>query len=678
MVDAPQNEHRLDDAEWRFEQLFSILWRQRWFILAAPILAFLSALLILPFLPRLYEATSLVRIYQPASSQVGIASALSNLGIAPPSPPNKGVSLKTAERLVQTRSTARLALSLLRRRKDLPSLPHPLTETDLLGAIYTNTNEPDLLVIRVRFPEPRWAAAIANALADALTQRLMRETASDAARARRYLERHLQALQQQLTDLDSQVALAKKRLGVADIIKETEALVKAYYDAEVERLTLQARLQKTMALIQHLRQQMMREQPLLSMEVLRQDPTVQELRKQLALLEIQRADYLARYTPEHFALQQLDATIKELRQSIAQRARQLIRETDVVPNPIYQTLGEKWVEAESQRFAAEARLQGLDRLVSLLRQRLASLPDTQRQFAALMRRQQVAEQVYASLLAQLETARLQEGTQLPPATVVDYAAPPKFPASPRRLVTLLLAILLGTVAGVMLAFARHAYDPKVYGVDETQQILNAPITIALPPVRTGADFLAWINSRDPAAETVRLLRTNLQLAQDDQKSLRCLLVTSPNHGEGKTFIATALATAFAQAGHNTIFVSGANDGGQPHPLLGVIPNDHAAQLKAVPTKIRRLQWLAVTDNSLDAAERFLSAVKQAQERADIVVIDAPPVLSVADTSLLIPLTDGVIVVAEAGRTRKAALQKAKEQIQLAKGRIVAVVLNKAT
>jgi tyrosine-protein kinase Etk/Wzc len=91
-----------------------------------------------------------------------------------------------------------------------------------------------------------------------------------------------------------------------------------------------------------------------------------------------------------------------------------------------------------------------------------------------------------------------------------------------------------------------------------------------------------------------------------------------------------------------------------------------------------LQWLAVADNGVDATERLLSAVKQAKERADIVVIDAPPVLSVADTSLLIPLTDGVIVVAEAGRTGKAELQKAKEQIQLAKGRIVAAVLNNAT
>jgi tyrosine-protein kinase Etk/Wzc len=170
----------------------------------------------------------------------------------------------------------------------------------------------------------------------------------------------------------------------------------------------------------------------------------------------------------------------------------------------------------------------------------------------------------------------------------------------------------------------------------------------------------------------------LQLAQDDQKPLRCLLVTSPNHGEGKTFIATALAAAFAQSGRNTVLVSWGTKEGQPHPLLGILPDAHGTPPKTTPTKIRSLQWLAVADNGVDATEQLLSAVKQAKERADIVVIDAPPVLSVADTSLLIPLTDGVIVVAEAGRTGKAELQKAKEQIQLAKGRIVAAVLNNAT
>ncbi|MFA0780812.1 MAG: hypothetical protein RJAPGHWK_002331, partial [Candidatus Fervidibacter sp.] len=281
-------------------------------------------------------------------------------------------------------------------------------------------------------------------------------------------------------------------------------------------------------------------------------------------------------------------------------------------------------------------------------------------------------------LVQLEVARIQEETLTPLVVVADYAVPPKSPVSPRRLLTLCFAALLGTIVGVLLTFASHSFAPKVYDPEEVRQILSSLPTVTLPAVRSPSDFFAWINSRDPAAEAIRLLRTNLQLAQDDQKPLRCLLVTSPNHGEGKTFVATALATTFAQAGHNTILVSGADDEGQPHPLLGIAPDTRAAQLPVVPTNIRRLQWLAVTDNSVDAAERFLSAVKQAKERADIVVIDAPPVLSVADTSLLIPLTEGVIVVAEAGRTRKAELQKAKEQIQLAKGRIVAVVLNKAT
>jgi len=674
-METTRNELPMDE-EIQLSQMLQVIWRRRWLFIAFPTLAVLTALLILPFLPRLYEATSLVRIRQPSGNQPSpsLFSAFSNLGISQPG----ALSLKTVERLTKTRSTVRLALTRLRPRKDLPPLPRPLTEEDVLGAIETKTLEPDLLEVSVRFPEPRWAAAIANAIADALAQRLKDATTDDAIRKRRYLERHLQSLQQKLEDLDSQIALTKKRLGFTDVLKETEALVKSYYDAELQRVALQAQLQSTTAHCYRLRQQLIREQPLISVEVLRQDPTVQEMRKQLAALEIQRADYLARYTPEHTALQQLNATIKELRQNIAQRARQLVRESEVVPNPAYQILWEKWAEAESQRFATEARLQGLDHLVSLLRQRLANLPDSQRQFAALMRHQQMAEQVYANLLVQLEVARIQEETSTPLVVVADYAVPPKSPVSPRRLLTLCFAALLGTIVGVLLTFASHSFAPKVYDPEEVRQILSSLPTVTLPAVRSPSDFFAWINSRDPAAEAIRLLRTNLQLAQDDQKPLRCLLVTSPNHGEGKTFVATALATTFAQAGHNTILVSGADDEGQPHPLLGIAPDTRAAQLPVVPTNIRRLQWLAVTDNSVDAAERFLSAVKQAKERADIVVIDAPPVLSVADTSLLIPLTEGVIVVAEAGRTRKAELQKAKEQIQLAKGRIVAVVLNKAT
>jgi tyrosine-protein kinase Etk/Wzc len=677
-METTRNELPMDE-ELQLSQMLQVIWRRRWLFIAFPTIAVLTALLILPFLPRLYEATSLVRIRQPSGNQPSpsLSSAFSNLGISLPPQPG-ALSLKTVERLTKTRSTVRLALTRLRLRKDLPPLPRSLTEEDVLGAIKTKTLEPDLLEISVRFPEPRWAAAIANAIADALSQRFVQDTSSELTNQRRYLERRLQSLRQQLASLDGQLAELKKRLGVTDLAKETEAIVRAFYDAQWEQVTLQAQLQGTKETAERFRQRFAQQQPFLPAEALKQDPAVQEMRKQLVALEMQRTELLARYTPDHFAVRQLDATLQELRQNLTRRAKQLVQTIETIPNPAYTTFWQKWVEAETQQYATEARLQGLNRLLDLLRRRLMSLPDNQRQFATLLRQQQVMEQTYASLLAQLENLRTQEAMQIRWVIVADYAPPPKFPVYPRRLLTLALALFLGTVIGALFAFFLDASASTVHEPQETQKVTAAPLTISLPRLKKGTDFFAWINSRDPAAEAVRLLRTNLQLAQDDQKPLRCLLVTSPNHGEGKTFVATALATTFAQAGHNTILVSGADDEGQPHPLLGVAPNARAAQLPVVPTNIRRLQWLAVTDNSVDAAERFLSAVKQAKERAEIVVIDAPPVLSVAETSLLIPLTDGVIVVAEAGRTRKAELQRAKEQIQLAKGRIVAVVLNKAT
>jgi tyrosine-protein kinase Etk/Wzc len=677
MAETMRNELPAEEEAIQLDQLLRVLWRRRWLLLAAPVTTALVTLLSFPFLTRLYEGTSLVRVRQPATSQSSLSSALSTFGVSLP-PPAGVLSLKTVERLTKTRSTVRLALAMLRRRKDLPPLPRPLTEDDVLSAIRTKTLEPDLLEISVRFPEPRWAAAIANALADALSQRFVRDTTSDITRQRRYLERRLQSLRQQLAELDGQVADLKKRLGVTDLVRETEAIVRAYYDAQLEQVTLQAQWQGAKETAERFRQRFAQQQPFLPAEVLRQDPAVQEMRKQLVALEMQRADLLARYTPEHFAIRQLDATIQELRQSLAQRAKQLIQTIEPVPNPAYATFWQKWVDAETQQYATEARLQGVNRLLDLLRRRIASLPDQQRQFATLIRQQQVTERAYADLLAQLETLRTQESLQVPWVTVADYAQPPKFPVFPRRLLTLILATLLGTFLGVALALFQNAVDPKVYDSQEMQKGLAAPLIVTLPRLMRLTDFLAWINSRDPTAETVRLLCTNLQLAQDDQKPLRCLLVTSPNHGEGKTFIATALAAAFAQSGRNTVLVSWGTKEGQPHPLLGILPDAHGTPPKTTPTKIRSLQWLAVADNGVDATEQLLSAVKQAKERADILVIDAPPVLSVADTSLLIPLTDGVIVVAEAGRTGKAELQKAKEQIQLAKGRIVAAVLNNAT
>ncbi|MFA0775641.1 MAG: hypothetical protein THHGLFOP_001163, partial [Candidatus Fervidibacter sp.] len=227
-----RNELPAEEEAIQLDQLLRVLWRRRWLLLAAPVTTALVTLLSFPFLTRLYEGTSLVRVRQPATSQSSLSSALSTLGVSLP-PPAGVLSLKTVERLTKTRSTVRLALAMLRRRKDLPPLPRPLTEDDVLSAIRTKTLEPDLLEISVRFPEPRWAAAIANALADALSQRFVRDTTSDITRQRRYLERRLQSLRQQLAELDGQVADLKKRLGVTDLVMETEAIVRAYYDAQL-------------------------------------------------------------------------------------------------------------------------------------------------------------------------------------------------------------------------------------------------------------------------------------------------------------------------------------------------------------------------------------------------------------------------------------------------------------
>ncbi|GBC98548.1 Tyrosine-protein kinase ptk [bacterium HR17] len=687
MADSPtMDEHRDEPEAFSLERLLWVL-RQRWqWVVVAPIVCVAATLVTLPFLPRLYEATSLVRVRQPAA-QSGLSSMLSNWGINPSSPPSNTLSLKTVERLVRTRSCARQALALLRRR-NLPALPRPLDESAALKTLRTKTTEPDILEITVRFPDPRWASALANAFALALSQRLAQDATSDITQQRRYLERHVQALERQLQDLDAQIAATKRRLGFTDIVKETEAIVKALYEAEAERSTLQAQLATADQTAERLRRELERQQPLISATVVRQDPIVQQLRQQLAQLEVQRADYLVRYTPEHIALRQLDATIRTLQREIAQRARQLVREPEVAPNPAYQLLWQSWVEAETNRFAMAARLQGLSRLTMLLRERLASLPESQRRFAALLRQQQALEQVYANLLVQLETNRLQEATQTRQVVVVDLSTPPKAPVSPRPLLSLVMAVTLGTIMGFAFALIWSTYTDTVQTPDELRRALDAPLVCSFPQVKTAASFLAWMQSSDSAAETVRLLRANLKFLGDGHQFLRCLLVTSPHGGEGKTFIATALATAWAQAGYQTVLVDWRHTEA-PHPLLNVTSR-HALPISAddpsaiaegmVPTSLPNL-WLISARQSAEVSsdtERLAPIFAHLRERADIVVVDAPPILTNADALLLVPLSDGVVVVAEASRTTRNDLQKVREQVRLARGRIVAAVLNKAS
>lgn len=204
------------------------------------------------------------------------------------------------------------------------------------------------------------------------------------------------------------------------------------------------------------------------------------------------------------------------------------------------------------------------------------------------------------------------------------------------------------------------------------------------------DLLVTISDpRSPVSEAYRALRTNLQFASLD-KELRTLLVTSAGPGEGKSTTLGNLAVTLAQAEKRVILVD--CDLRRPvlHKLFG-LSNERglttmmvdAAAMKNPPlqeTGVNGLRLLASgtlppSPSDLLGSRRMDEVLQVLLADADILLLDAPPVMAVADAAVLATKVDGVLLVVSAGQTRRDNVRVAKSRLEKVNANLLGVVLN---
>jgi len=194
--------------------------------------------------------------------------------------------------------------------------------------------------------------------------------------------------------------------------------------------------------------------------------------------------------------------------------------------------------------------------------------------------------------------------------------------------------------------------------------------------------------RSPVAEAYRTLRTNIGFSSLDQ-SLHTLLVTSPAPSEGKSTTLANLAVAMAQAEKKTILVDADLRRPSLHTIFDV-GNEAGLTTMFVDSKAMHeppLQDVGVPNlllltsgplppnpAELLGSKRMEDALAALKARADIVLLDAPPVIAVTDAVVLGTRVDGVLLVVGAGQTKRDHAKRAKELLDKVKVRVVGVAL----
>jgi capsular exopolysaccharide synthesis family protein len=264
-------------------------------------------------------------------------------------------------------------------------------------------------------------------------------------------------------------------------------------------------------------------------------------------------------------------------------------------------------------------------------------------------------------------------------------------------VNTIVASLLGLLVALGIVFLLEHLDDTIRSADEVSEVAGLATLGAIPGMKGDAKrtaiyrLVSLLYPRSPAAEAYRTLRTNIQFAAVDGDP-RTLLVTSSVPGEGKTTTSCNLAVAFAQAGRRTLLIDADMRKPGVHQLFNLSNGaglstlflehrDDAAASLTHSTEQERL-WILTSGPlppnpaELLSSQRFRGILDGLRERFDLIVIDSPPVQAVTDAAILSALTDGVVFVIDAGRTRRGAVRHGRDALSRSGARILGAVLNR--
>jgi capsular exopolysaccharide synthesis family protein len=312
-------------------------------------------------------------------------------------------------------------------------------------------------------------------------------------------------------------------------------------------------------------------------------------------------------------------------------------------------------------------------------------------------------------LQRAEVIRARDAT--PAGAILEDAQIPRKPVRPNHVRDGIIAAIIGLVLGIGAAFLRDYVDDSLRGVDDVERQSGATLIGVIPHVsgagraeeakpkkrKRGEEapepalrreyLVALEDPKAPATEAYRTLRTNL-LFLGVGSPVRRLVVTSPVLGEGKSTTAANLAVTLAQAGQRVLLVGTDLRRPSVHRFFG-LPNrvglssllsGQASLAEAVQNPgvkgLRVMSGGPIPPNPAEllgsrAMKEFLT---EAARVTDWVVLDAPPVLGLADASVLASMADGVLFVVNEGTNRRI-LATARDQLRKVNARMLGTVLN---
>jgi capsular exopolysaccharide synthesis family protein len=375
-------------------------------------------------------------------------------------------------------------------------------------------------------------------------------------------------------------------------------------------------------------------------------------------------------------------------------------------------LGIKLVEVANQISGLEVRAAKIAQAESSLNQQIKQLPNLARQYTDLQRELKIATQSLNQFLEKRESLQIENAQKQIPWQLLSTPELPQTPFSPNVQRNLILGVITGLLAGMAAALLVERLDNVFHSSDELKEITKLPLlgmipfhkhlkqlpTVAEANVEPQADSgnLVFRNisnvqgySYFPFLEAFRSLHTNISFLGSDTP-IHSLVISSSIHAEGKSTVALNLAQAAAAMGQRVLLVDADLRLPQMHTLLG-LPNEQGLS-NVISTNLPVLEVIQqspFSDNlfvltsgqippdptKLLSSKKMQNIMQQLRQNFDLVIYDTPPLLGLADSSLLATYTAGIVLVVRMGKTDRSILMQSLDRIKISRAPILGTVCN---
>ena len=670
-------------------ELRAMLFRQRYWILGSIAVALLLGLAITMLMTPVYRSTSTVQI-EPTASILEEGQEASGQQVTSQ---NLNQTVQAQIEVLKSRNLAKRIVNerqLGKSRRFLNAMNiygDAEQDADKLGAAAVGALMSHLVVnppvnsqvVKISFDstDPTISALIANAYADNLIKANLERHYQAGSYARQFLASQLEEVKKRL-EASERAALdyarsaqvietGSARAGGEDGAAPSGPSTTSLSAASLVQMNADLAAARTARIQAEQRWRSIAGAPLMSVPEVIDNGTIQGLQADRARLNSQLAKLRETFEDTYPDITRLKGEIAGIDQEI-----------QAIANQIRSSIRERYQVAARQEAAMAGRMGGLK----------ASTLDEQSlriRYDILNREASANRQLYDGLLQRYREVSTASGAVNSSVSILDEAVPSGVPIKPRVMVNIILALLAGLGLGLLIGFVRERVNDTIRSPDDILLKLKLPLLGTTPfAKRNVLEELA--SSRSGVSEAYHSVRSSIEFS--GERPPRSLLITSARAGEGKSTTALALAKKFAALGNRVLLVDADLRIPSLHNALGV-RNDSGLvnvltgrmKIKDAVQQIDDLDFLPsgpIPPNpteimSRHAISKFLA---DAVGEYNMVVLDGPPIMGLADAPQAASVVEATVLVVEAGRAHHGHAKTALRRLRDSNANLIGVVLTK--